>query len=155
MSRLRPIDRAVADAWRMVRWHETGGDPICPICFDGADLQRRPADERNPALHRYRCTACDRLVSDVSGTWIDPLKAPLARWAWLLLSDRETERQGELPHAPAAMAARIGIGWETIAAMRERFLTAPVGLLDCWEAALRANGVTLTRLVSAVERGKS
>lgn len=140
------LDRQIAEAWQAVRWAATDGRPVCPTCFDGADLEPRPADPRNPALRRYHCTTCKRDLSDWSGTWIAPLKQPLVRWAWLIEQLAATPQAGS-----TALGDLIGLRHHTISAMRAKLADAP-GCVSSWRTQLRARGLTLAHLTAAAQR---
>jgi transposase-like protein len=60
-------------AFRAIRWHDTGGDPVCPSC-GGLDAYsaRRPS-----GLLRFRCKACKKDFTITSGTLFAAHKAPL------------------------------------------------------------------------------
>jgi hypothetical protein len=149
-ARVRPIDRAAAEAWQAVRWAASDGRPVCPTCFDGQDLEPRPADPRNPALHRYHCTTCKRNLSDWSDTWLAPLKAPLVRWAWLALFDGD----GTCPPGPDVTGRQIGVRHHTIVGMRAKLATAPPAFLAAWRQALQARGCTVGQLARAARIGR-
>lgn len=59
--------------FRMVRWADTAGEPVCPICggLDAYDC-RRPN-----GAPRYRCRACAKDFSITSGTLFASHKLPL------------------------------------------------------------------------------
>ncbi len=135
----------MADAWRTVRWAHCGGVAICDTCHDGVDLCQIKADPRNPALRRYECHLCQRLVTDWSGTWLAPLKAPLARWAWLVLHEARKPGVG-----PEIVGRQIDLRHHTIRGMRDKLATAPEGFLAEWRQALFAQGVTLAKLTAAM-----
>lgn len=140
-ARLHPLHVAVAEAWRATRWRESGGQMSCPSCYDGEHLEPLPADPRNPALARARCRACDRLVTDVTHTWLWPLKSPLARWAWLLLHDDAYADVG-----PEFTARKIGGRHHLIRSMRDKLATAPPESLVVWRTELAARGLTCAAL---------
>jgi hypothetical protein len=140
----RSTHQAVADTWRAVRWAQTHGAASCETCYDGKDLKPLPPDARNPALRRYACWACDgHIVSDWSNTWIAPLKSPLARWAWLLLS----RHRDDVP----ALAAELGVRQMVIRTMLKRFKTAPPGFLPSWQLQMHKAGITAEKLRKALQ----
>lgn len=144
------LERQIADAWQSVRWAASQGRPICPTCFDGQDLEPRPADPRNPALRRYHCTTCKRDCSDWSGTWIAPLKQPLVRWAWLI------EQLAATPHASHTdLGNLVGLRDETIKGMRAKLAISSTGFFSGWSVAMRERGITLEQLTAAAKRSAS
>ena len=72
-SVFRMADAAVETEFRKVRWSETNGAPVCPVC-GGLDAYecRRP----NGSL-RFRCRACARDFTLTSGTLFASHKLPL------------------------------------------------------------------------------
>ena len=58
---LRMTDEQAAEAFCAIRWHETGGKPICPECegMDHYDLKSRPV---------WKCKGCSKQFSMTSGT---------------------------------------------------------------------------------------
>lgn len=80
------LDRTLATTFRAARWASTAGNPACPDCFDGADLEKPTPDPFTPELSRYRCTVCCRKFADVKGTVFQVRSpAPLAILAHLVL----------------------------------------------------------------------
>jgi transposase-like protein len=69
----RMSDEAAETAFRKVRWSETDGEPVCPICggLDAYDC-RRPN-----GAPRFRCRACQKDFSITSGTLFASHKLPL------------------------------------------------------------------------------
>jgi transposase-like protein len=66
-------DEQAEDPFRKVRWTETNGEPVCPIC-GGVDAY----DCRRPnGAPRYRCRACAKDFSITSGTLFASHKLPL------------------------------------------------------------------------------
>jgi hypothetical protein len=119
MPRASTLEILVADTWRTVRWAHCGGIAICDTCHDGVDLCPIKADPRNPALRRYTCRSCQRIVTDWSDTWLAPLKAPLARWAWLVLHEALKPDAG-----PEIVGRQINLRHHTIRGMRDKLATA-------------------------------
>jgi len=66
-------DGEAEDAFRKVRWHETGGEPVCPKCgsLDAYDC-RRPS-----GAPRFECRECKHHFSVTSGTLFASHKLPL------------------------------------------------------------------------------
>jgi len=143
--RASKLEILVANAWRAVRWAHCGGSAICDTCYDGVDLRPIKADPRNPTLRRYACHSCQRIVTDWSDTWLAPLKAPLARWAWLVLYEALNHGVG-----PEIMGRQINLRHHTIRGMRDKLATAPERFLAEWRQALLAQGVTLVKLTAAL-----
>ena len=58
---LRMTDEQAAQAFCAIRWHETGGKPVCPECegMDHYDLKSRPV---------WKCKGCSKQFSMTSGT---------------------------------------------------------------------------------------
>jgi transposase-like protein len=69
----RMSDDEAESAFRRVRWSETNGEPVCPICggLDAYDC-RRPN-----GAPRFRCRACQKDFSVTSGTLFASHKLPL------------------------------------------------------------------------------
>ena len=72
-SVFRMTDTEAEDAFRNVRWPDTHGDPVCPLCggLDAYDC-RRPH-----GAPRWRCQACQKDFSITSGTLFASHKLPL------------------------------------------------------------------------------
>ena len=69
----RMSDAEAETAFRKVRWTETDGEPVCPIC-GGTDAY----DCRRPnGAPRFRCRACQKDFSITSGTLFASHKLPL------------------------------------------------------------------------------
>lgn len=66
----RLSDEEARDTFRLIRWAETGGEPVCPRCACSASYAYK-----NRAL--YRCQACDHQYSVTSGTIFAGRKLPL------------------------------------------------------------------------------
>jgi transposase-like protein len=66
-------DDQAEEAFRAVRWPETNGEPVCPLCggLDAYDC-RRPN-----GAPRFRCRACQKDFSITSGTLFASHKLPL------------------------------------------------------------------------------
>src|ERR1700677_1742207 len=72
-SVFRMTDEQAEEAFRKVRWADTNGEPVCPIC-GGVDAY----DCRRPnGAPRYRCRACAKDFSITSGTLFASHKLPL------------------------------------------------------------------------------
>ena len=58
---LRMSDKAAEKAFRMIRWADTDGQPVCPCCggVDHYDLKSRPV---------WKCKGCGKQFSLTSGT---------------------------------------------------------------------------------------
>jgi transposase-like protein len=58
---LRMSDKQAEEAFCAIRWHETGGKPVCPKCggLEHYDLKSRPV---------WKCKACSKQFSMTSGT---------------------------------------------------------------------------------------
>jgi transposase-like protein len=69
----RMSDAEAETAFRNVRWAETAGEPVCPVCggLDAYDC-RRPN-----GASRFRCRACAKDFSITSGTLFASHKLPL------------------------------------------------------------------------------
>lgn len=72
----RMSDRDVEDAFIGIRWHETGGKPVCPHCACPTAYDVRKAD--GPA--RWRCKACRKDFGITSGTLFAHRKMPLRQY---------------------------------------------------------------------------
>lgn len=73
VSVFRMSDAEAETTFRQVRWSETNGEPVCPICggLDAYDC-RRPN-----GAPRFRCRACQKDFSITSGTLFASHKLPL------------------------------------------------------------------------------
>ncbi len=72
-SVFRMSDEAAEKAFRLVRWPDTDGEPVCPAC-GGVDAY----DCRRPnGAPRFRCRACAKDFSVTSGTLFASHKLPL------------------------------------------------------------------------------
>jgi transposase-like protein/predicted secreted protein len=58
---LRMTDKQAEEAFRAIRWHETDGAPVCPVCggMSHYDLASRPV---------WKCKSCSKQFSLTSGT---------------------------------------------------------------------------------------
>jgi transposase-like protein len=58
---LRMTDKQAKKAFGAIRWHETDGEPICPVCggTEHYNLKSRPV---------WKCKACAKQFSLTSGT---------------------------------------------------------------------------------------
>src|SRR5271165_6540798 len=69
----RMSDAEAEDAFRKVRWHETGGDPVCPKCGS-----LKAYDCRRPSgAPRWECGDCKAQFSVTSGTLFASHKLPM------------------------------------------------------------------------------
>jgi|CXWL01.1.fsa_nt_gi hypothetical protein len=94
------LDRQLVKTFRLARWNESAGRPICADCFDGDDLAEPTDDPMTPGLSRYRCTVCHTEFSDVKGTVFDSRKpVPLRLWAYLVLMGDPRRLGGDDKHA--------------------------------------------------------
>ena len=92
------LDRTLAQTFRAARWAATNGNPVCPSCFDGADLEKPKPDPFTPELSRYSCTVCRRKFSDVLGTAYQVRSpAPLAILAHLTMVRDPRQIEGLSP----------------------------------------------------------
>jgi transposase-like protein len=69
----RMTDAEAETAFRMVRWPETDGRPVCPIC---GSVEAYEARRPNGVL-RYRCKGCKKDFTVTSGTLFASHKLPL------------------------------------------------------------------------------
>lgn len=69
----RMTDAEAEAAFRMVRWPETDGKPVCPIC---GSVEAYEARRPNGVL-RYRCKGCKKDFTVTSGTLFASHKLPL------------------------------------------------------------------------------
>lgn len=72
----RMSDREVEEAFIGIRWHETGGKPVCPHCACPTVYDVRKAD--GPA--RWRCKACRKDFGITAGTIFAHRKMPLRQY---------------------------------------------------------------------------
>src|ERR1700686_3162036 len=66
-------DTEAEPAFKMVRWPDTNGAPVCPVC---GSLDAYEARRANGAL-RFRCKGCKKDFSITSGTLFASHKLPL------------------------------------------------------------------------------
>lgn len=102
------LNETLADTFRLAKWYETEGRPVCPWCFDGEDL--RPGFKplkRNPLLRTYWCRCCDRCFSDLYGTPIENTSVPLHVWVLVVLDVPMTKEQSQFRHNRYGMRKRI------------------------------------------------
>src|ERR1700692_4442804 len=69
----RMTDGEAETAFKMVRWPDTNGEPVCPIC---GSLDAYEARRPNGAL-RFRCKGCKKDFTITSGTLFASHKLPL------------------------------------------------------------------------------
>src|ERR1700722_1756065 len=69
----RMTDAEAETAFKMVRWVDTGGAPVCPFC---GSLDAYEARRPNGSL-RFRCKGCKKDFSVTSGTLFASHKLPL------------------------------------------------------------------------------
>jgi transposase-like protein len=66
----RMSEREARDAFRQIRWAETGGDPVCPRC---GCVEHYEIRSRN----KFKCAACHHQYSVTSGTIFASRKLPV------------------------------------------------------------------------------
>lgn len=132
------LDRQLAQTFRAARWAATNGNPVCPSCFDGADLEKPTPDPCTPELSRYRCLVCHVKFSDVKGTAFKVcVPAPLAILAHLVLAQDPRVIEGLSP-------TEVNRYWGTIERIRRSVLAA------AWRGELERAAITLARLAKQI-----
>ena len=63
-------DEQAHATFRALRWHETGGDPVCPACGCVACYEFR-------TRHLFKCKGCGKQFSVTSGTTFHGRKLPM------------------------------------------------------------------------------
>lgn len=135
------LDRQLARTFRAARWAESGGQPVCRFCFDGADLRAPEPDRLTLGLQRYHCAVCRLDFSDTAQTCYATLKpVPLALWAYLTLhgdprrlgwSERQVQRCFDLAAKtkgqvlPALWRVALQDANVTAESLRRRLCAAP------------------------------
>jgi transposase-like protein len=134
------LEKQLAQTFRAVRWSESGGNPVCPDCFDGEDLAKPLPDPLTPGLSRYHCTVCTRMFSDVRGT-VFATRTPvsLTLWAYLVLL-------GDPRRIEGITAREIKRCYGLVAVSK----FAP--LRGLWQAQMTEAGLTVERLRRALAR---
>lgn len=80
----RHQERLIADALREVWWADSQGQPSCPRCYDGVDVQRSKGTRHvNPEIRVYYCRCCAYTFTDLTRTPFDRTHLPLRLWAQL------------------------------------------------------------------------
>ena len=101
----RMTDGEAETAFRMVRWPDTNGEPVCPICDSvEAYVARRP----NGVL-RYRCKGCKKDFTVTSGTLFASHKLPLRGYlAAIAVFCNEVKGKSAL-----ALSRNLGLSYKT------------------------------------------
>jgi transposase-like protein len=132
------LDRTLATTFRAARWAATNGNPACPDCFDGADLEKPTPDPFTPELSRYRCTVCCRKFSDVKGTAFKGRSpAPLAILALLVLVPDPRQIEGLSPQ-------EVLRHWATVERIRRS------AMATAWRGELARAKITPARLAKQI-----
>lgn len=132
------LDRQLAQTFRAVRWPATQGRPVCPSCFDGADLEPPTPDPCTPELSRYRCLVCHVQFSDVKGTAFKVcVPAPLAILAHLVLGEDPRRIDGLSPQD-------ITRYWGTVERIRRSAMAV------AWRRELERATITPARLAKQI-----
>ena len=144
------LDRQLATSFRMARWPQSGGKPVCPKCFDGEDVKPEPATTRQgrPEVGTYLCQCCITRFTDCSGTGLAHSQRPLRDWAIALfgVNGLPTEyRTTGYRYPDFAMPLRI------LNRMRAVWLANP-DLGRRWRTELESEGVSLIQLMRAFQR---
>ena len=101
----RMTDAEAETAFRMVRWPDTNGEPICPHC-GGTE----PYDCRRPSgAPRFECRACGKDFSITSGTLFASHKLPLRAYlAAIAVFCNEVKGKSAL-----ALSRDLGLSYKT------------------------------------------
>ena len=144
------LDRQLATLFRMARWPQSAGRPVCPKCYDGADVKPEPEKQRKsrPEVGTYFCQCCVTRFTDCSGTGLAHSTQPLRAWALALLvvNGIPTEyatsgyRYRDLG-LPLAILNRMRAVWKGNEQLGRR-----------WRAELNGAGISLCSLIYACKR---
>lgn len=150
---MTPIERQLAKTFRAARWAESGGQPVCPDCFEGdALVVDQPARLKQPGLHSYRCRDCNQRFSDLSGTPLRGSAQSLREWALALLTlnggPTEVRRIGVTQRL---VPINLGVPPARLNRMRARWMESQV-VREAWLQELRAAQVTLRKLECGAAR---
>ena len=112
----RMTDGEAETAFRMVRWPDTNGEPVCPICGSvEAYVARRP----NGVL-RYRCKGCKKDFTVTSGTLFASHKLPLKSYlAAIAIFCNEVKGKSAL-----ALTRDLGVSYKCAFVLQHKFREA-------------------------------
>ena len=100
----RMSDAEAEKAFRDVRWSETDGEPVCPLCggLDAYDCRRPNGSPR------FRCRACQKDFSITSGTLFASHKLPLRMYlAAIAIAMNEVKGKSAL-----ALSRDLGVSYK-------------------------------------------
>ncbi len=129
------LERQLAETFKAARWFRSEGQPSCPGCYDGRDLDPPTPIDGQPGLFRYHCRACDRTFSDLSDTPFRSNRRSILWWAHLLLGG----------DAQAVTHAKLG-------ASQTRRILAAAPVAGRWAVALAQAGIDVTVLRRAIDQ---
>ncbi|WP_447978119.1 hypothetical protein [Candidatus Nitrospira bockiana] len=141
------LERRLAAALRRAHWPMTGGDPVCPRCYDGEHLKidRKSLSQVYPACRKYFCRACEYRFSDLVGTPLEHSWVPLKLWATVALAVAEGRPVRALPGVD-----EIGRKYRRRLVAAEERLKAS-NMAQAWAAELRRIGFKGGRVVVSRE----
>jgi transposase-like protein len=102
---MQMTDTQVEAMFRLVRWPETKGEPVCPSC-GSPEVYSRPRGKNMP---RWRCKACLHNFSLISGTIFANAKLPLRMYlAAVSIFSNEVKGKSML-----ALSRDLGVQYKT------------------------------------------
>ncbi len=125
---LRMTDAEAEQAFRRIRWHDTGGLPVCPRCR-GIDHYTCKAEPR------WKCKGCDYRFSVTSGTIFASRKLPLRD---ILAAIAILKSGAEKPIA-LRLSRDLSVQYRTACALARKIRSAvrnfgsPRRLSDAWD----------------------
>jgi len=136
------LDRLLGETFRRARWAENGGQPVCPWCFDGADLGKGYKPLRtHPAIRVYYCACCKKEFSDLYKSALEGIKTPLRLWAC-----------GVLGVSTGAIGGNgKALGWRRRKLVKLWRRLTGTDLAARWKAELEAAGLTAERLMKRTQ----
>src|SRR4029077_5301413 len=98
----RMTDAEAETAFKMIRWADTNGAPVCPSC---GSVEAYEARRPNSAL-RFRCKGCKKDFTITSGTLFASHKLPLRGYLGVLQRSEGQERARSHPRTWACPTSR-------------------------------------------------
>ena len=147
---MRKLDRQLATLFRMARWPQSIGKPVCPKCYDGDDVKPEPQARRQgrPEVGTYLCQCCVTRFTDCSGTGLAHSQRPLRDWgiALFVVNGLPTEYT-----ASGYTYRNLPVPLPILNRMRAVWLGNP-DLGVRWRRELESAGISLRKLMDAPRR---
>ncbi len=127
-------ERWYYETLRRLRWP---GGVSCPHCKSAyVSIHSRL---RATPCRKYRCRACERIFTDLTGTPLSGTNLPLSAWCLYL-------RLMEYGYTTSELAKELGVKWDTAASLQRRVALAlhPSGLMQQLRRAIQKDATAST-----------